>query len=50
MSDAEAKSQARRLIWLFYAFQITVTLMLWLPIFYEYQRQMGLNDEQILNI
>ena len=43
-------AQARRLIWLYYAFQITVTLMLWMPIFYEYQKQMGLSDGQILDI
>jgi MFS family permease len=43
-------AQARRLIWLYYAFQITVTLMLWLPIFYQYQKQMGLSDGQILDI
>lgn len=30
--------QARRIIWLFYAFQITVTMMLWLPMFYAYQQ------------
>lgn len=47
---ASVKIQARRLIWLFYAFQITVTMMLWLPIFYEYQKQMGLSDQQSLNI
>ena len=44
------KAQARRLIWLFYAFQITVTMMLWLPIFYEFQKRNGLSEEQILNI
>lgn len=44
------KSEARRLIWLFYAFQITVTMMLWLPIFYEFQKRNGLSEEQILNI
>jgi MFS family permease len=42
--------QARRIIWLFYAFQITVTMMLWLPMFYAYQQQMGLSETQILNI
>lgn len=45
-----SQQQARRLIWLFYAFQITVTMMLWLPIFYQFQKQNGLSDEQILNI
>ncbi|MFN8609704.1 MAG: MFS transporter [Vulcanimicrobiota bacterium] len=42
--------QARRIIWLFYAFQITVTMMLWIPMFYAYQQRMGLSEEQILNI
>lgn len=39
-----------RLIRLFYVFQVTVTLMLWMPIFYEYQKQMGLSDPQIFQI
>lgn len=39
-----------RLIRLFYAFQISVTLMFWMPIFYEYQKQMGLSDPQIFQI
>ncbi|MBS2040027.1 MFS transporter [bacterium] len=42
--------QARRIIWLFYAFQITVTMMLWIPMFYAYQQRMGLSEAQILNI
>lgn len=46
----ESRGQAQRLIWLFYAFQITVTMMLWLPIFYQFQKQNGLSDEQILDI
>jgi MFS family permease len=43
-------ARARTLIRLFYWFQISVGLILWMPIFYHYQKQMGLNDAQILNI
>lgn len=50
MAEDRQLGLARRLIWLFYAFQITVTMMLWLPIFYQFQKQNGLSDEQILNI
>ena len=41
---------ARRLIYLFYLFQICVSLMLWMPIFYEYQIQLGLSKEEIFGI
>ena len=40
----------RRVIRLFYGFQFFFSLLLWVPIFYEYQRRVGLNDEQIFSI
>jgi MFS family permease len=42
--------RAQLLIRLFYLFQVTVTMMLWMPIFYKYQQQMGLSDPQIFQI
>jgi MFS family permease len=40
----------RRAVWLSYTFQFFFGLLLWLPVFYEYQRQIGLSDEQIFGI
>jgi len=33
-----------------YTFQFFFGLLLWLPVFYEYQRQIGLSDAQIFGI
>lgn len=41
---------ASSLIRLYYVFQLMVTLTLWTPIFYQYQKQMGLSDPQIFGI
>ncbi len=35
---------------LYYGFQFFFPLLLWLPIFYEYQKRMGLDDRQIFGI
>jgi MFS family permease len=40
----------RRAVWLSYTFQFFFGLLLWLPVFYEYQRQIGLSDGQIFGI
>ncbi len=40
----------RRAVWLSYTFQFFFGLLLWLPVFYEYQRQIGLSDAQIFGI
>jgi MFS family permease len=40
----------KRVIWQFYGFQFFFSLLLWLPIFYEYQKNIGLNDTQIFSI
>lgn len=42
-------SDARRLVRLYYWFQLTITLMLWQPIFFQYQQLMGLSDQQNLD-
>ena len=40
----------RKAVWLSYTFQFFFGLLLWLPVFYEYQRQLGLSDVQIFGI
>ncbi len=40
----------KRLFFLFNAFQFFFSLLLWVPIFYEYQKRIGLNDAEIFHI
>jgi len=40
----------KRVVNLYYGFQFFFNLLLWLPIFYEYQRALGLSDPQIFSI
>lgn len=40
----------KRVTHLYYGFQFFFPLLLWLPIFYEYQRRIGLSDPQIFRI
>ncbi len=40
----------KKTVRIFYAFQFFFSLLLWLPIFYEYQKRIGLNDTQIFQI
>lgn len=40
----------KRVVRLYYGFQFFFPLLLWLPVFYEYQRRMGLSDQQIFGI
>jgi MFS family permease len=40
----------RRLFFTFNAFQFFFSLLLWVPIFYEYQKRIGLNDAEIFKI
>lgn len=40
----------RRMIRLYHAFTFFFSLLFWAPIFYEYQRQMGLSDSEIFGI
>jgi MFS family permease len=44
------RSSPARTIRLYCGFQIFFNLLLWLPIFYEYQKAMGLSDAQIFGI
>ncbi|MFG3280466.1 MFS transporter [Streptomyces sp. NPDC048111] len=41
---------ARRIIRLNYGFQLLFNLLWWMPVFYAYQKQAGLSDEQIFGI
>ncbi|MCM2277441.1 MAG: MFS transporter [Oligoflexia bacterium] len=41
---------ARRTVAAYYGFQLFFSLLLWLPVFYEYQRRIGLTDAQIFHI
>lgn len=43
-------SDTKRIIKLYHAFNFFFSLLFWAPIFYEYQKRMGLNDGQILSI
>lgn len=40
----------KRLFFLFNSFQFFFSLLLWVPIFYEYQKRVGLNDTEIFRI
>ncbi len=40
----------KRLFFTFNAFQFFFSLLLWVPIFYEYQKRIGLNDAEIFKI
>lgn len=40
----------KRVVRFYYGYQFFFSLLLWLPIFYEYQRRMGLGDTQIFGI
>ena len=39
-----------QLVFRYYGFQFFFSLLLWLPIFYEYQKRLGLNDIEIFQI
>lgn len=43
-------SERKRIIRLYYLFQFTFTLLFWTPIFFEYQKRMGLSDPEIFRI
>jgi len=43
-------SKHKRIVFLYYLFQFFFSLLLWLPVFYEYQKRIGLTDSQIFSI
>ena len=46
---AEALAR-RRVIWLYCGFQFFFSLLFWVPVFYAYQKRIGLTDPQIFSI
>ena len=40
----------KKVIRLYFSFQFFFSLLLWLPIFYEFQKRIGLNDSEIFSI
>src|SRR3954464_5130358 len=41
---------SRRTVLLYYGFQFAFSLLVWLPVFYEYQKRIGLSDPEIFRI
>jgi MFS family permease len=41
---------SRRFLWLYYGFQFFFNLLLWFPVYYEFQKRIGLDDPQIFRI
>lgn len=44
------RNETRRVVRLYCSFQFFFSLLLWLPVFYEYQRRIGLGDSEIFAI
>ncbi len=44
------RDDVKKIVRLYYGVQFFFPLLLWLPVFYEYQKRMGLNDHQIFGI
>ncbi|RYZ94723.1 MAG: MFS transporter, partial [Proteobacteria bacterium] len=42
--------EMKKVVRLYYGFQFFFSLLIWLPIFYAYQKAIGLNDDQIFRI
>jgi MFS family permease len=42
--------ESKKIIYLYTAFQFFYSLLIWVPVFYEYQKQSGLNDLEIFRI
>ncbi len=40
----------KRVVFIYSAFQFFFSLLIWIPVFYEYQKQIGLNDSEIFRI
>jgi len=49
VSDRE-NAEVRRVVRLFYGFQFFFSQLFWVPVFYEYQKQVGLSDPEIFGI
>jgi MFS family permease len=42
--------QVKKVLWRYNAFQMFFNLLLWIPVFYQFQKQIGLDDPQIFRI
>lgn len=49
MTETETGPQ-KKIIWAYYLFQFFFSMLLWLPIFYEYQKSFGITDKQFFDI
>jgi hypothetical protein len=47
---AEAQTRRMRVVRRYYGFQVFFSLLFWVPIHYEFQRRIGLGDEEIFGI
>jgi len=45
-----AATSPRKVVRLYYGFQFFFSMLLWLPVFYEFQKRVGLDDAQIFGI
>lgn len=50
MNAVDADPYIKKTVRIYYLFQFTFSLLIWVPIFYEYQRVHGLTDPQIFKI
>ncbi len=50
MKASFTDSPIKKLFFFFNAYQFFFSLLLWVPIFYEYQKKLGLNDTEIFRI
>jgi MFS family permease len=50
VSDARRARDRRTLVLRYYGFTLFFSLLFWLPIFYEFQRRIGLSDQRIFAI
>jgi MFS family permease len=50
ITQTSSAADRKRVIRLYYWFQFTFTLLFWVPVFFEYQKRMGLSDSQIFRI
>ncbi|MFI5497193.1 MFS transporter [Actinoplanes sp. NPDC051859] len=46
----KAPEHVRRIVWIHYGFQFFFGLLVWVPVFYTYQKVVGLDDRQIFGI
>ena len=50
MRNEPMRDDRSRVIWLYCGFQFFFSLLFWVPVFYEYQKRIGLTDQQIFDI